>query len=122
MYLPLTRASQLEPPKSNPERLTSNLSPLTLSFPIIYRPLCGGCAVRGADMRAKARGGSRRGDVPYGGRYARRARGNGLYGDLAGEERRGVWQGGYARYRAPRGRGADIKKNTLPRDIGILLF
>ena len=30
--------------------------------------------------------------------------------------------GGYARYRAPRGRGADIKKNTLPRDIGILLF
>ena len=62
MYLPLTRASQLEPPKSNPERLTSNLSPLTLSFPIIYRPLCGGCAVRGADMRAKARGGSRRGD------------------------------------------------------------
>ena len=96
MYLPLTRASQLEPPKSNPERLTSNLSPLTLSFPIIYRPLCGGCAVRGADMRAKARGGSRRGDVPYGGRYAR--------------------------YRAPRGRGADIKKNTLPRDIGILLF
>lgn len=89
---------------------------------IIYRPLCGGCAVRGADMRAKARGGSRRGDVPYGGRYARRARGNGLYGDLAGEERRGVWQGGYARYRAPRGRGADIKKNTLPRDIGILLF
>ena len=94
MYLPLTRASQLEPPKSNPERLTSNLSPLTLSFPIIYRPLCGGCAVRGADMRAKARGGSRRGDVPYGGRYARRARGNGLYGDLAGGERRGVWQGG----------------------------
>ena len=61
---------------------------------IIYRPLCGGCAVRGADMRAKARGGSRRGDVPYGGRYARRARGNGLYGDLAGGERRGVWQGG----------------------------
>ena len=67
---------------------------------IIYRPLCGGCAVRGADMRAKVRGGSRRGDVPYGGRYARRARGNGLYGDLAGGERRGVWQGGYARYRA----------------------
>ena len=80
MYLPLTRASQLEPLTSNPERLTSNLSPLTLSFPIIYRPLCGGCAVRGADMRAKARGAMQRGDMPDGGRYARRARGNGLYG------------------------------------------
>ena len=78
---------------------------------IIYRPLCGGCAVRGAEMgvwcivygvwgavwgenvRAKARGAMQRGDMPYGGRYARRARGNGLYGDLAGGERRGVWRG-----------------------------
>ena len=60
---------------------------------IIYRPLCGGCAVRGADMRAKARGAMQRGDMPYGGRYARRARGNGHYGDLAGGEQRGVWRG-----------------------------
>ena len=61
-------------------------------------------------MRAKARGGSRRGIMPYGGRYARRARGNGLYGrgDIGGI----------------RGGIGDIgtKKNTLPRDIGILLF
>ena len=93
MYLPLTSASQLEPLTSNAKPITANLSPLTLSFPIIYRPLCGGCAVRGADMRAKARGAMQRGDMPYGGRYARRARGNGLYGDLAGGERRGVWRG-----------------------------
>ena len=61
---------------------------------IIYRPLYGVCVA----------------DVPYGGRYARRARGNGLYGRGDRGEMRG-------------GRG-DIgtKKNTLPRDIGILLF
>ena len=93
---------------------------------IIYRPLCGGCAVRGADMRGAymntcttaglplysapyyatlpprirnywgphgTRGAMQRGDMPDGGRYARRARGNGRYGDLAGGERRGVWRG-----------------------------
>ena len=91
---------------------------------IIYRPLCGGCAVRGADMRAKARGGSRRGDVPYGGRYARRARGNGLYGDLAGEERRGVWQGGgiCALSRAERERGRHKKKHPTARYRHFVVF
>ena len=36
---------------------------------------------------------ARAGDMPDGGRNARRARGNGLYGDLAGGEQRGVWRG-----------------------------
>ena len=49
--------------------------------------------VLGGNVRAKARGAMQRGDMPYGGRYARRARGNGRYGDLAGGERRGVWRG-----------------------------
>ena len=59
---------------------------------IIYRPLCGGCAVRGAEMGVWCIVYGVWGAV-WGENVRAKARGMGLYGDLAGGERRGVWRG-----------------------------
>ena len=83
--------------------------------------MCGVRSVRksrGAwDMRAKARGAMQRGDMPDGGRYARRARGMRLYGAWAVSGRSCGGEGDMRADGARRDMGdTDIKK-TPYREI-----
>ena len=61
-----------------------------------------------AEMRAKARGAMQRGDMPYGGRYARRAR------RARGMRLYGAW----AVLRRSRGGEGDMRADGARRDMG----